>query len=285
MAVTTKPNGTNLDGVGGGSPIATPATPSVKQAAPPGNSDGWLSDARGGFWVAATTAFCLVVGGGGHLLLLAATLGRQRGNVDTNWIGVVVLAVVAPAVLVGFLVGLLAWLKSRSPSDPTTPQRWRPIRPPWLGLAATLATALVLGAFCLSSWVASRVAVPWEPIVGSSLALVSIGAFGGFFLSSRRARVAFAASFILTFLLLLSYMLTLEALSAAADATQGGKNALTAVQTLLNDFRGDVGLIVAFYFGTDAAISGLKILKTRDADVADIARMDRDLAVPRAVER
>jgi hypothetical protein len=38
---------------------------------------------------------------------------------------------------------------------------------------------------------------------------------------------------------------------------------------------------VGFYFGTDAAVSIVKMLRTTGRDPEDIARLDRDLAVPR----
>jgi hypothetical protein len=53
------------------------------------------------------------------------------------------------------------------------------------------------------------------------------------------------------------------------------------VQDLLSDFRGSVALIVGFYFGTDAAVSVVKMFRTSGGNAEEIARLDRDLAVPR----
>jgi Na+:H+ antiporter, NhaC family len=126
-----------------------------------------------------------------------------------------------------------------------------------------------------------RKALACQPVVGLSLSVVAVAAFGGFYLASRRSRVGFAASFVLTFMVLLSYMLTLEG-AAAANGSQGGELSASAdsVRELLTDFRGAVALIVGFYFGTDAAVSVVKIWRTESKDAQDVGRLDRDLAVP-----
>ena len=48
----------------------------------------------------------------------------------------------------------------------------------------------------------------WQPIIGLSMTAVALGAFGGYYVASRRARIAIAASFLLTFLQLSTYALT-----------------------------------------------------------------------------
>jgi hypothetical protein len=63
-------------------------------------------------------------------------------------------------------------------------------------------------------------------------------------------------------------------LSAAAEG----------VRELLIDFRGSVALIVGFYFGTDAAVSVVKIIRTNSQNAQDVGRLDRDLAVPRPAQ-
>jgi hypothetical protein len=115
-------------------------------------------------------------------------------------------------------------------------------------------------------------AVPWQPVTGIVLVLVAIVAFGGYFIAARRARVAISASFLLTFLVALSYVLTLQGL---AQATQAG-----GAKDLFNDFRTVVIVIIGFYFGTEALVSGAKIIGaaiTRN-DPTMVQRMDRDLA-------
>ncbi len=109
-------------------------------------------------------------------------------------------------------------------------------------------------------------------VTGISLSGVATTAFGGFYIASRRAR-ATAASFLLTFLVTLPFVLTIEAL---AGRTTGSASAL------FDDFRNIVGLIVAFYFASEAAVSGLKVfLAGREgANLGAIQRADRDLAPP-----
>lgn len=115
-------------------------------------------------------------------------------------------------------------------------------------------------------------AVPWQPVTGIVLVLVAVVAFGGYFIASRRARVAIAASFLLTFLVALSYVLTLQGL-AAATQTGGAKD-------LFHDFRTVIIVIIGFYFGTEALVAGAKIIGaaiTRN-DPKMVQRADRDLA-------
>lgn len=119
-----------------------------------------------------------------------------------------------------------------------------------------------------------NVNVPWEPIAGISLSVVAIVAFGGFYIASRRARIAIAASFLLTFLVTLPFVLTIDAF---VPQTEQAKD-------LFGDFRKIVSLIIGFYFASEAAVSGLKVIRAGSSDVtlADIQRADRDLAPPAA---
>ena len=112
--------------------------------------------------------------------------------------------------------------------------------------------------------------VPWQPVTGIALVIVEIASFGGFYLASRRARVAIASSFLLTFLVSLSYVLTLQGL---AEATQ-----VEGAKDLFDDFRNIVTVIIGFYFGTEAAISVSKVIGvSRSGTATDIRRADRDL--------
>lgn len=116
--------------------------------------------------------------------------------------------------------------------------------------------------------------VPWQPVTGIVLVLIAIVAFGGFYIAARRARVAIAASFLLTFLVALSYVLTLQGL---AQATQTG-----GAKELFNDFRTVVIVIIGFYFGTEALVSAAKIIGAAltHNDPKLIQRADRDLGPP-----
>lgn len=111
--------------------------------------------------------------------------------------------------------------------------------------------------------------LPWQPIAGASVSLVAVTAFGGFYLASRRARVAITASFLLTFLVLLTYVVTIEEVASVTDGQQG----------LVTDFRVVVQTIVGFYFGTEAVVAVSKVLGVARSGgtPAAVRRADRDL--------
>ena len=112
-------------------------------------------------------------------------------------------------------------------------------------------------------------AVPWQPVVGASLTAVALLSFGGFYYASLRARVAIMGSFILTFLLLFTYVLTVRELQPTVDQT--------LVESLIGDFRIIVQTVIGFYFGTETVLSLTKILRAPKEDAAAIRRADRDL--------
>jgi hypothetical protein len=114
----------------------------------------------------------------------------------------------------------------------------------------------------------------WQPVVGISLVIVSIAAFGGFYVATRRARVAIAAAFLLTFLVSLTYVLTVQDL--ADKASRGLANDMFA------DLRTVVVTIIGFYFGSEAIVASAKVIgaaRRSDAGVSptEMSRMDRDL--------
>jgi hypothetical protein len=111
--------------------------------------------------------------------------------------------------------------------------------------------------------------LPWQPVVGASLTVVAVVAFGGFYLAALRARIALMSTFILTFLLLLTYVLTV------AEMNQGAELQLT--QALLDDFRVIVQTIIGFYFGTETILSITKIIRAPKENAAAVRRADRDL--------
>jgi MFS family permease len=242
-----------------------------------------FTDAMGGLWAGITTAVCVGVVALGNLLLLAAAYGH--GATPHAWVllgwaaaisaGVGVVAGVADA----FLASRMEKRKARHPRSAR--------RALELGVAAAVGTGVLVALLFGTAWLASRdKALAWQPVVGLSLSVVAVAAFGGFYLASRRTRVGFAASFVLTFLVLLSYMLTLDGLAAAANGSQEGELSAAAdgVRELLTDFRGAVALIVGFYFGTDAAVSVVKIIRTDSKNAQDVGRLDRDLAVQRPAQ-
>jgi hypothetical protein len=119
----------------------------------------------------------------------------------------------------------------------------------------------------------------WQPVVGISMSIVSITAFGGFLVASRRTRVAIAACFLLTFLVSLTYLLTIQDL---ADKASRG-----LAKDAFNDFRTVVVTIIGFYFGSEAIVAAAKIVGSArrtesGASAAEIRRMDRDLPTTKA---
>lgn len=163
------------------------------------------------------------------------------------------------------------------------------VPPEGFGRRPVLATTVVCACFgslghavlwlgAAQGWVDQQIF--WQPVVGIALVVVGVTAFGGFYLAARRARVAIAASFLLTFLVSLSYLLTIQALADAADRG--------AARDLFDDFRAVVVSIVAFYFGTETIVSVAKVwgfsrAKFAHVDPAEFRRIDRDL--PRITAR
>jgi hypothetical protein len=233
----------------------------------------------GGMWAAATAVLCVVVVGIGNLMLLAASLG-QATPLPGHWScyraalwGVMV------GLSAGAIIGLLGLIWARQAGGHT-----RRLRVTVAAEAAGIgfvATALFVALLYRIAWLAAVSDRPfgWQPVVGFTMSVVAIASFGGYYLASRRARVGLAASFVSTFLVLLSFMLTLDGLANAANGdTQGASD---AVRGLLTDFRGSVAIIVGFYFGTDAAVSVAKVIKAGGSDPQEMSRLDRDIAVPR----
>jgi hypothetical protein len=242
-----------------------------------------FTDAKSGLWAAVTTGVCVVVAATGNLVLLAASLGAAA-PAATPWHVAGALqwgsTIGGPC---GVVVGLLRFILPVA-SWPEVWRRWAIS----LGAAgaAALAVALFVGLLYGVAWASARGSVPfaWQPVVGFTVSVVAVASFGGYYLASRRSRVGFAACFVLMFLVLLSFMLTLDGLARIVSGTDTGTQAQAAakvVQDLLSDFRGSVALIVGFYFGSDAAVSVVKIFRTSGGDAGEIARLDRDLAVPR----
>lgn len=117
--------------------------------------------------------------------------------------------------------------------------------------------------------------VPWQSVVGISLTGVAVLAFGGFYLVSGLPRVAIAASFLLTFLVLLTYVLTIDQLAGSTQA-EGARQ-------LIGDFRWGVVTILGAYFGAEAVVgvSKVKAAAGANASAAEIRAADSDLIATR----
>lgn len=114
----------------------------------------------------------------------------------------------------------------------------------------------------------------WAPVVGIALSTVSVVAFGGFYLATRRTRVAVTAAFVLTFFVLFSFALTITQLGEGVGVQPG------LAADLFADYRTILTTVVAFYFGAETLISLSKVYATSRAtdeeSKARIAGADRD---------
>lgn len=100
--------------------------------------------------------------------------------------------------------------------------------------------------------------LPWRSILGLALAAVAVLSFGGFLRATARIRVAIAAAFVLTFLALLSFYVAVPQIGA-----QFGDGVGKDFAALLTSV---VSTVVAFYFGTEAVVSGLKVWQVAKAE-------------------
>jgi hypothetical protein len=112
----------------------------------------------------------------------------------------------------------------------------------------------------------------WQPLVGIALSIVSLVAFGGFYLAARRFRVAITASFLLTFLIMMSFALTLPEFARATESD--------FMNRIEDNFFKVVVAVVGFYFGSESLVSIAKAVTVMKAPESahEITRSDRDLA-------
>lgn len=142
-----------------------------------------------------------------------------------------------------------------------------------LVLTTLVCLAFAVGGHAVLWWAYAdgNARVPWQPVVGIALAGVAVASFGGFYAASRRSRIGVAAGFLLTFLVLLTYALTIEALPGGDEAETAGK--------LLADFRWVVATVILSFFGTEGAVGVTKVraVARTAGTTAEVVRADRDL--------
>ncbi|WP_158795151.1 hypothetical protein [Streptomyces sp. NRRL S-337] len=112
----------------------------------------------------------------------------------------------------------------------------------------------------------------WRTVVGAVTVIVALASFAGLYVASQRARIAIASSFLLTFLVVFSYVLTVDKFAALIKGNM-----------LVDDFRNIVTVIIGFFFGSEAAVAVTKTFSTsrlKESTPQDVRRADRDLAVP-----
>jgi hypothetical protein len=141
-----------------------------------------------------------------------------------------------------------------------------------LGITAGVALSVQLSLLFIATYGPNgRWAAAWAPLVAIALTVVPLVTFGGFYIASRRARVAIMASFLLTFLTMLPLALTLPKLGLGAPTGLS--------KTLVDQFSSVVGTLIIFYFGSETIITGAKLVTTsqKPEAAAQLARADRDL--------
>lgn len=181
----------------------------------------YLKDEYSAAWAAITTVVCVVILSGSNVLLFAAAGGAKADDAaPLSW--QLLWLISAGLVVAVFLVTYFVASAAQARSSKVTQKRR--LRFPLSIACASSSLALLCCLLALSvSWLAGTGrAVLWGPIVATSLGTVSVVSFGGYYLASRRARIAIAATWLLFFLSLLSFMLTLEVLVAAVDGDTPG---------------------------------------------------------------
>lgn len=157
----------------------------------------------------------------------------------------------------------------------------------WVAAATIICVVMIIVAHALLyiafryNWTRTEDQIPiiWQPIIGGTLGIISLSSFGMFYAASRRARVAITASFILTFLASLTFVLTVPAFA--------GETTKQAALGIFGDFRSLLTTIVIAYFGSEGLISATKAISTavanrgQSAEVTTLAIRGADIDLPR----
>jgi hypothetical protein len=120
-----------------------------------------------------------------------------------------------------------------------------------ISLGIAIGVNVLALAFLFVSWELLDWNVWTHPIFGIALVISSLVIFGGFLIAIRRARIAIGMGFILTFLLIFIWALSLPNL--------GDKASAGLAKDLLDEFKSIIATVIVFFFGTEAAINGAKI--------------------------
>lgn len=100
--------------------------------------------------------------------------------------------------------------------------------------------------------------IPWQPVTGITVVLVAIAAFGGFFLATEKMRVAIAAATMLSFIVLVTFVLGIDALAENAAAERA--------KPFVDAFVDVVKVVAGFYFGSEAVVTGAKVYASAQAN-------------------
>jgi hypothetical protein len=99
--------------------------------------------------------------------------------------------------------------------------------------------------------------------LATTLVVISMVTFFGFFARTEDMRSTIAATFVIVYLTLLSHFINASGLRAAVESEVGG--------SLLDTFTTMVTTIVAFYLGAEAAIRGTEIVQRQKTARQELA--------------
>lgn len=110
--------------------------------------------------------------------------------------------------------------------------------------------------------------VPWQPVAAIGVVVIAIASFGGFYLATGTMRIAIGASFILTYVVLLSFAISIDQFGTSDASTP-----------FLDSYKDVVKVVVGFYFTSEAAVAATKVVTANrtDGDAATARAADVDL--------
>src|ERR1700742_2011560 len=94
----------------------------------------------------------------------------------------------------------------------------------WIVVATIVSSLVIIASHAFLYWAFvhnwertdAEVPIVWQPVVGGTLGFVALFSFGMYYGAARRARVAITASFLMTFLAALTFVLTVPAFADTA---------------------------------------------------------------------
>lgn len=138
---------------------------------------------------------------------------------------------------------------------------------PTRALAGTILFCMVFAALLhVVLWVAYVLDwsdnVPWQPVASIGVAVIAFASFGGFYVASGVMRLAIGASFILTYVVLMTFAISIEDFGMS-----------DAARPFVESYEDVLKVVVGFYFAGEAAVSATKVVTANRADgTPDAAR-------------
>ena len=88
--------------------------------------------------------------------------------------------------------------------------------------------------------------------LAAALGLIGMASFFGFYMATQEMRIAIAASITLVYLSLISHLLLIGSLRTVVLSDDAGKS-------VFDSFTGLVTVVVSFYLGSAAAVTGVEV--------------------------